>query len=149
VEPDSGSHFSIPVPVTPYGSVFDFESRYLVLGSNQTGTLHRYDLAAKKEEKKVATKRGIFRLIITRDSRFLLVFHKKGVEVLTWPAMAGVKSIPMAAILPGVAELLVSVPMYVTARGRYAAICALQKQPSGPWWACDRNGGFQLLQIGD
>lgn len=149
MEPDSGSHFIVPVPVTPYGSVFDFEGRYLVLGSNQTGTLHRYDLAGKKEDLKVPSKRGIFRLIISGDSRFLFVFHKKGVEVLTWPAMARVKSLPMSSILPGVTELLVSVPMYVTARGRYAAICVLQKQPSGPWWACDRNGGFQLLQIGD
>lgn len=149
VDPDSGSHFQIAVPVTPYGSVFDFEGRYLVLGSNQAGTLHRYDLAAKKEEKKVQSKRGIFRLIISGDSRFLFVFHKKGVEVLAWPAMTLVKSLPMSAVLPGVSELLVSVPMYVTARGKYAAICALQKQPSGPWWACDRNGGFQLLQIGD
>ena len=145
----SKSHFSVPIPVTPYGQLIDRENRYLLLGSNQLGMLFRFDLNNKKQDKRVRASRNIFKLILSAHSRYLYVFTKNKVEVRSWPSLKLIKNIPLKRIFPGITKLLVSEPVYVTQDGRFAAIGVLKKGRSGPWASSSHDDGFHLLMIGD
>ncbi len=149
VDTAARSQFSIPIPVTPYGQAFSRDGKYLLLGSNQTGNIHKINLETGREEMRVPGPRSTFKLIFPPASRALLSFNKKGVEVYSWPEMKKIKTIPMGGILPGVRELLVAEPVFVTADGRYAAISVLEPTGNGPWWAAKTDDGFHLLQITD
>ncbi len=145
----SGSHFSVPINVTSYGQVFSRDGKYLILGSNQLGILQVINLEKKAEEKRVQVSGSIFKLIFSPGSKYLLSFNKRNVEVFAWPDMKKSGTIPMEMIIPGVKELLVSEPMYVSADSKYAAISILEKAKDGPWWSGRDDDGFHLLQISD
>ena len=149
VDTAARSHLAVPITVTPYGQAFSRDGKYLLLGSNQTGVIHKISLESKREEARVQASRSIFKLIFPPASRTLLSFNKKSVEVFSWPELKKLKTIPLGSFLPGVKDLLVSEPMLVTADGRYAVISVLEPTGNGPWWAAKRNDGFHLLQITD
>ena len=149
VDTAARSHFSFPVPVTPYGSAFSRDGKYLVIGSNQTGAIHKISLEKKVEAQRVQASGAIFKFIFTPASRYLLSFTKTGAEVFTWPELKKMKTIPMGSIIPGVQQLLVSEPMYGSADGKYGVLSILEKADNGPWWSGKRDDGFYLMEIGD
>ena len=142
-------HFSIAIPVTPYGHLIGRHNRYMVLGSNQKGTLHRINLKSGREDRRVRSRKGIFKLILSARSRYLYVFTKRSVEVRRWPSLRMVKRLPLSRIFPGIQKLLVSENVFATQDGRFAAIGILKRGKSGPWAASDHDDGFHLLMIGD
>ncbi|MCP4130887.1 MAG: hypothetical protein GY754_07880 [bacterium] len=143
------SHITIGIPVTAYGQCFDRENKYLIVGSNQTGNLHRYDLATGKETRKIKSMKSIFKIILSPNSRYLYIFTKYGVEVRSWPTLKKVRTIPLRKIFPGITKLLVGETINVTADGKFAVIGILKKGKRGPWASSDRDDGFYLLSIGD
>jgi hypothetical protein len=143
------SSFSVPIPSTPYASMIDRDNRYLLLGSNQYGTLHRVDLATQKEDITMKGTRGMFQCALSASGKNLFIFTKTGVEVRSWPDLKLIKIIPLSKIFPGVQVLLTSEQMVVTADGRYAVIGILKKGEQGPWYSSDLNGGFYLLQLSE
>ncbi len=149
VDVASRKHFSIAIPVTPYGHLIDRDNRYIVLGSNQKGTLHRINLKSRKEDLRIRSTKGIFKLILSASSRYLYVFTKRSVEVRRWPSLKMVRRLPLSKVFPGIKKLLVSENVYSTQDGRFAAIGILKKGQSGPWAASDHDDGFHLLMIGD
>lgn len=143
------SHFSVPIPSTPYAGMIDRDNRYMLLGSNQFGTLHRIDLAARREDITMNGTRGMFHCALSPSGRNLFIFTKTGVEVRAWPGLRLVKTIPLSRIFPGVQVLLVSEQMVVTTDGRHAVIGVLKKASNGPWYSSDQDGGFHLLVLSD
>jgi hypothetical protein len=149
VDIPSRKHFSTAIPVTPYGHLIDRDNRYIVLGSNQKGTLHRINLASMREDLMIRSTKAIFKLILSASSRYLYVFTKNSVEVRSWPSLKMVTRLPISKVFPGIQKLLVSENVYSTQDGRFAAIGILKKGQSGPWAASDHDDGFHLLMIGD
>lgn len=149
IDVPSRRHFSVAIPVTPYGHLIDRHNRYMVLGSNQKGTLHRINLKSRREDRRVRSKKGIFKIILSARSRYLYVFTKSSVEVRRWPSLRMVRRLPLSRIFPGIQKLLVSENVFATQDGRFAAIGVLKRGKNGPWAASDHDDGFHLLMIGD
>lgn len=145
----SRDYFAAECPVTAYGQMVDRENKYLLLGSNQTGYIHRYNLALKKEEGKFKAGTTMYKMILSSGSKYLYVFNKKSVEVRSWPSMNALSTIPLSKIVPGVTVLLVSETVHATDDGKYAVFGLLKKAPNGPWWSSDKQDGFHLLSLGD
>ncbi len=132
------------IPPTAYGRVFDRENRWLFLGSNQKGTIHRYNLDTGKEELKVQASGTIFHLVLSPESQYIMVFNKKKIEVRKFPDLELVKTIPLSTLFKGVNQLLVSEAMLTTADGKYSVIGILKTDSE--WAARDLNDGFYLLE---
>jgi hypothetical protein len=145
----ASSHFEINVPSTPYGQIIDRSNRYLLLGSNQYGSLHRIDLEKKKEDLAIQGSKGMFFFTLSESGKNLYVFTKTMVEVRSWPDLKIVKTIPLSKIIPGVGQLLTSEAMIGTNDGKFAVIGVLEKAPNGPWWSATSSSGFHLMSIGD
>lgn len=135
---------TVPVPPTAYGRAFDRQSRWLFLGSNQKGTVHRYDLATGKEELKIQAAGTIFHFVISPQSKYLFVFNKTKVEVRAYPDLKLIKTIPLSAIFKGVNQLLVSEQMITTEDGKYSVIGILKTDSQ--WASSDLEDGFYLLE---
>ncbi len=97
-----GEHFRLPVPFTPYGVAISDDNRWLVIGSNQLGELHRYDLRARKRDRKRKVLRRIHMLALTADGERLLVLaNAQAVPVLRFPSLRPAGRIPVRRILEG------------------------------------------------
>jgi hypothetical protein len=149
VDTKDRSHFTVNAPLTPYGHIIGWGGRYLLMGSNQTGMIHRIDLRKKKEERKIKSSQSIFFMALSSSSRYLYVFTRNHVEVRNWPDLKFVKRIPLSKIFPGINKLLVSERMITLNRGKYAVIGILKKKKSGPWASSDLKDGFHILELGD
>ena len=143
------SHFSVPIPSTPYAAMIDRDNSYLLLGSNQFGTIHRINLATQKEDLTLNGTRGMFKAALSPGGKNVFIFTKTGVELRDWPSLRLVKTIPLSKIFPGVQTLLASEQMLVTSDGRHAVIGALKKGAHGPWYSADQDDGFCLLELSD
>lgn len=149
IDVTGNSHFAINVPSTPYGHIIDRGNHYLLMGSNQYGSLHRIDLEKKKEDLVLQGSRGMFYFTQTESGRNLYIFTKTMVEIRSLSDLKVVKTIPLSKIMPGVGQLLTSEDMTGTNDGKYAVIGVLEKAPNGPWWSSMSSSGFYLLSIGD
>jgi hypothetical protein len=102
IESATKRHFTVPIPVTPYGVAWDREGRSFAIGSNQTGQIVRIDVASKKQ---VGTAKGptqITKMVISPHAKWLYVFARsKPIAVFSWPDLKPAKSIPLAALFPG------------------------------------------------
>lgn len=149
VDTAAREYFTAGSPLTAYGQAFDRDGKYLVLGSNQTGYIHRYDLMSKKEDMKVRGGATMYAMVLSSGSKYLYVFTKHSVEIRAWPSLKAVSQVPLQKIIPGVTVLLSAEQTFATNDGRYALIGVLKKSNNGPWWSSDRQDGFNLLVLGD
>ncbi len=149
VNTEERSHFSINAPLTPYGHIIDWNNNYLLMGSNQTGIIHRIDLKKKREDRKIKSAKSMFFMALSSGSPYLYIFTKYNVEVRNWPEMKLVKSIPLSGIFPGINKLLVSEGMITLNRGKLAVIGVLKVKRDGPWASSDLDDGFHILKLGD
>lgn len=149
VNVEDRNHFSIAIPVTPYGIAFNREGTHLVIGSNQTGGIHRISLAKKIEEGRTQAAPTIAKMLFTPKSKYLISINKRTIEVFAWPAMTKVQSLTWGQVIPGVKELLTAEQMHVMGDGRHAVIGALKPSGNGPWYSADLNDGFTLLQVNE
>lgn len=132
------------VPPTAYGRVFDREGRWLFLGSNQKGTLHRFNLETGAEELKVQASKTTFHFVLSPRSQYLMVFNKKNLEVRKYPGLELVKTYPLSTLFKGVNQLLVSETMLTTLDGRHSVIGILKTDSQ--WASSDLEDGFYLLE---
>ncbi len=149
VDTASGQHFSAGAPLTAYGQLFDRENGVFLLGSNQTGYIHRYSMEKKSEDMKVQAEKTMYKMVLSSGSKHLYVFNKRAVEVRSWPSLKLASRIPLSKIFPGVTILLASEQVYSSDDGRYAAMGILKKAPNGPWWSSVIDDGFNLMALGD
>ncbi|MBW1811170.1 MAG: hypothetical protein JRJ87_23465 [Deltaproteobacteria bacterium] len=88
------SHFSLPIPHTPYGSAIDKANQTLIIGSNQDRKFVVYNLVEKKKVRELKAPRSIHRLVLSANEKKLYVFSRgKAMEVRSWPALMRLKRI--------------------------------------------------------
>lgn len=82
------THFSLPVPPTPYGCAIDRQGHFMAVASNQMGLLTLYDLRAKKQVRQVQCVRKIHKLVLSADDKRLFAFaHGRQAEIRAWPSL--------------------------------------------------------------
>ena len=149
VDTSTRSHIALKIPVTSYGRLIDRENKYLIIGSNQTGYLYKYDLSSGKVLKKVYSGVHIYQLLLSRSSKYLYSMNKKYVDVRSWKDLRRVKKIPNSRIFPGVTVLLSTEGVIPSNNGNHAIIGILKKGKRGPWASSVFDDGFHILEIGD
>lgn len=144
----SKTHFAVNIPFTAYGYAISRDNKYMILASNELGKIHRYNLETKEQELVLKTTRGVYKLILSANEKYLYVFNRYNIELRKFPSLEVVKKTPLSEVFPGVQTLLVTERMYHTRDGRYAAIGVLKKGES-KWASSELDDGFYLLELGE
>jgi hypothetical protein len=66
---------AVPVPLSPYGSCFSRDGKFLLFGSNELGEIWRVDLATKKVDLKIQGPRLIDDFLATPSGDAFFLFH--------------------------------------------------------------------------
>jgi hypothetical protein len=129
-----------PIPLSAYGVAFTPDSRFLLVGSHEEGTILRLDLADRKQTHQVQATRTIHEFHVAPGGDYFLVVNnyelspRKVVDVRRTSDLALVTSLPIADLFPGCKG---SPGFHGTMDGRYlfSGSCGggAKDAPSGLW----------------
>jgi hypothetical protein len=96
-----------PIPLSAYGAAFTPDSRYLLLGSHETGTILRIDVVGRRQTHSVQATRTIHEFHVAPAGGYFLVVNnyelspRKVVDVRSTENLELITSIPIEDLFPG------------------------------------------------
>jgi hypothetical protein len=145
---ETGRTLRVPIPVTAYGRYVDRMYNRLVIGSNQTGMLHGYDLDTGAQMTPVFSGVSMFLITTNPAKDKLLVFSNSGVAVHDRKTLKKLKTIPLKMIFPGTTMLLANEDYFLSDDGK-VLITPKMTTEDGYTFSDMKNGGFHVIEIKD
>lgn len=140
----SGRIDTYPIPLSAYGAAFTPDSRFLLIGSHEQGTIVRIDVVDRKQTHAVQATKTIHELHVAPSGRYFLVVNnyelspRKVVDVRSTDDLALVTSIPIDDLFPGCSKGSPGFDGTMDGRHLLAGSC----RSAGP----DRPSGFRVYR---
>lgn len=130
-----------PIPLSAYGAAFTPDSRYLLIGSHETGTVLRLDLVARRQTHAVQAARTIHEFHVAPSGAYFLVVNnyelspRKVVDVRSTEDLRLITSIPIEDLFPGCSKGSPGFEGTLDGRFLFAGSCRTSrpKGASGLW----------------
>ncbi|MBN2495676.1 MAG: hypothetical protein JXR96_13870 [Deltaproteobacteria bacterium] len=137
-------HITFEAPYTCYGIAIDRAGTQMVIGSNQSRTLTKYDLKTGKKGAVSKTIAHLHHLGLSPDEKWLYVMPAgKRAELRAWPSLKLKNRLTPAKVIPGQKEL--TKPMQTLDR-RYFVMSAFE-EPTFEEIPTDRPSKEYLLEL--
>lgn len=102
IDAQTGESFSMPTPVTSYGIAFLPDGKSLLVGSNELGTIERFDLEKRSSTLLAKGLRGLQHIEVAPSGKSVLVMRRGAVisrfAIDPWKALP---DLPVSKFLPG------------------------------------------------
>jgi hypothetical protein len=130
-----------PIPLSAYGAAFTPDSRFLLIGSHETGTVLRIDVVERRQTHSVQATKTIHELHVPPAGGYFLVVNnyelspRKVVDVRSTEDLRLITSVPIDELFPGCSKGSPGFDRTMDGRYLFAGSCrqARPKGASGLW----------------